>query len=109
MSRTMPPTTRADETPAIARHGRLRSNGVWTTVAKVAASVIAVVLASGTAVAAYAAFDLAATAQPSVTLGNEDVLAGVRHFSTRYAPAKAIAVPATAAIAAASMLFTSAV
>ena len=36
MSRTMPPTTRADETPAIARHGRLRSNGVWTTVAKVA-------------------------------------------------------------------------
>lgn len=78
MSRSTQPTNRSSEDePAIARHGRLRSNGVWSTVAKVAASALAVVLASGTAVAAYAAFDLAATAQPSVTLGNEEVLSGV--------------------------------
>lgn len=44
---------------------------------KAVASVVAVVLVSGTAVAAYAAFDLAATAKPSVTLGNEEVLEGV--------------------------------
>ncbi|MEI5585228.1 MULTISPECIES: LCP family protein [unclassified Agromyces] len=67
----------ADDAPVIARHGRLRANGVWTTVAKAAASVLAVVLASGTAVAAYAAFDLAATAKPTVTLGNESALHGV--------------------------------
>ncbi|GGI44984.1 LCP family protein required for cell wall assembly [Agromyces flavus] len=77
MSRAPQPTPRSDDSPAIARHGRLRSNGVWTTVAKAAASVLAVVLASGTAVAAYAAFDLAATAKPSVSLGNESVLDGV--------------------------------
>jgi LCP family protein required for cell wall assembly len=77
VSRTMPPTPRPGDAPTIARHGRLRSNGVWSTVAKVAASVVAVVLASGTVVAAYAGFDLAATAQPSITLGNEDVLSGV--------------------------------
>ncbi|MFE5670104.1 LCP family protein [Agromyces sp. NPDC056523] len=77
MSRASQPTPRSDDSPAIARHGRLRSNGVWATVAKAAASVLAVVLASGTAVAAYAAFDLAATAKPTVSLGNESVLDGV--------------------------------
>lgn len=71
-------TTRgADDTPAIARHGRLRRNGVWSTVAKATASVLAVVLASGTAVAAYAAFDLAATAKPTIELGNESALDGI--------------------------------
>ena len=70
-------TRRADDTPAIARHGRLRRHGVWSTVAKAAASVLAVVLASGTAVAAYAAFDLAASAKPTIELGNEAVLDGV--------------------------------
>ncbi|HEU4466039.1 MAG TPA: LCP family protein, partial [Agromyces sp.] len=76
MSRSMQPA-RSDDTPALARHGRLRSHGIWSTVMKAVASVVAVVLVSGTAVAAYAAFDLAATAKPSVTLGNEEVLAGV--------------------------------
>ncbi|WP_430647964.1 LCP family protein [Agromyces sp. GXS1127] len=71
------PARRDDASPAIARHGRLRSNGVWATVTKIAASTLAVVLASGTAVAAYAAFDLAATAKPTVSLGNESVLEGV--------------------------------
>lgn len=77
MSRQPNATRRADDTPAIARHGRLRPHGVWSTVAKATASVLAVVLASGTAVAAYAAFDLAATAKPTVTLGNESSLDGV--------------------------------
>ncbi|WP_235511358.1 LCP family protein [Agromyces sp. Root81] len=40
-------------------------------------SVVAVVLVSGLSVAAYAAWDLANTAKPTVTLGNEDVLEGV--------------------------------
>lgn len=71
-------TTRgADDAPAIARHGRLRRHGVWGTVAKATASVLAVVLASGTAVAAYAAFDLAATAKPTIELGNESALDGI--------------------------------
>jgi LCP family protein required for cell wall assembly len=60
---------RAAKTPSIARHGRLKQNGPWATVAKVAAS--------GSAVAAYAAWDLASTVQPTVTLGNEAVLEGV--------------------------------
>ncbi|WP_438856089.1 LCP family protein [Agromyces sp. M3QZ16-3] len=71
------PARRDDASPAIARHGRLRSNGVWANLAKLMASVLAVVLASGTAVAAYAAFDLAVTAKPTVSLGNESALDGV--------------------------------
>ncbi|MFC9917496.1 LCP family protein [Agromyces binzhouensis] len=71
------PARRDDASPAIVRHGRLRSNGAWATVTKVAASALAVVLASGSAVAAYAAFDLAATAKPTVSLGNESSLEGV--------------------------------
>ena len=68
---------RAAKSPAIARHGRLPGNGAWRTIAKVAASVLAVVLVSGGAVASYAAWDLAKTVQPTVTLGNESVLEGV--------------------------------
>jgi LCP family protein required for cell wall assembly len=68
---------RAAMTPSVARHGRLKRHNAWKTVAKVAASVVAVTLVSGTAVAAYAGWDLANTAQPTVTLGNEDVLEGV--------------------------------
>jgi LCP family protein required for cell wall assembly len=63
--------------PSVARHGRLKRHGAWKTVAKAVASVIAVTLISGSAVAAYAAWDLAGTAQPTVTLGNESVLEGV--------------------------------
>ncbi|WP_244284208.1 LCP family protein [Agromyces badenianii] len=44
---------------------------------KVTASVAAVALVSGSAVAAYAAWDLAQSVQPTITLGNEDVLDGV--------------------------------
>lgn len=50
---------------------------MWKTAAKAVASVAAVALVSGSAVAAYAAFDLASTLKPTVTLGNEEVLEGV--------------------------------
>ncbi|MFD4422445.1 LCP family protein [Agromyces sp. NPDC058484] len=68
---------RAAKAPSIARHGQLKPHGAWKTIAKVAASVVAVALISGSAVAAYAAWDLASTAKPTVTLGNEAVLEGV--------------------------------
>ncbi|WP_448808322.1 LCP family protein [Agromyces bauzanensis] len=55
----------------------MKRHSAWQTVAKIVGSVVAVALISGSAVAAYAAFDLAATAQPALTLGNEDVLEGV--------------------------------
>lgn len=68
---------RSAKAPSVARHGRLKRHGAWQTVAKLVGSVVAVALVSGSAVAAYAALDLAATAKPTVTLGNEAVLEGV--------------------------------
>lgn len=68
---------RSAKSPSVARHGRLKRHGAWTTLAKIAASVVAVAFVSGSAVAAYAAWDLADTAKPTVTLGNEAVLEGV--------------------------------
>ncbi|MDQ0577741.1 LCP family protein [Agromyces albus] len=68
---------RAAKSPAVARHGRLKRRNAWRTLAKVVGSVVAVTLVSGSAVAAYAAWDLASTAQPTITLGNEAVLDGV--------------------------------
>ena len=68
---------RAAKSPSIARHGRLGRHSLWKTAAKVVASVAAVALVSGTAVAAYAAWDLAHTLKPEVTLGNEEVLDGI--------------------------------
>ncbi|WP_312854992.1 LCP family protein [Agromyces agglutinans] len=72
-----PSTRRAAGSPSIARHGRLKTGNVWKTIAKVVASTVAVVLVSGTAVAAYAAWDLANTVQPTVKLESEKVLEGV--------------------------------
>jgi len=68
---------RAAASTPIVRHGRLKRRSAWRTVAKITASVAAVTLVSGLSVAAYAAWDLADTVQPTVTLGNEDVLEGV--------------------------------
>ena len=68
---------RAAKTPSVARHGRLKTHSAWRTVTRIAASIVAVTLVSGTAVAAYAAWDLASTVKPTVTLGNEEVLEGV--------------------------------
>jgi len=72
-----PTSRRAAKTPSVARHGRLRTHSAWKSVAKVVASVAAVVLVSGTAVAAYAAWDLANTVQPTIKLESEKVLEGV--------------------------------
>ncbi len=66
----------ASSTPVV-RHGRLKRRNAWRSVAKITASIVGVALVSGTAVAAYAGWDLANTAKPTVTLGNEDVLEGV--------------------------------
>jgi LCP family protein required for cell wall assembly len=68
---------RAAKTSSIARHGRLKAHTAWKTVAKVAASIVAVTLISGSAVAAYAAWDLASTVQPTVKLESEKALEGV--------------------------------
>jgi LCP family protein required for cell wall assembly len=68
---------RAAKTPSVARHGRLKTSSAWKTVAKVAASIVAVTLISGSAVAAYAAWDLASTVQPTVKLESEKALEGV--------------------------------
>ena len=68
---------RAVGSTPVVRHGRLKRRSIWKTIGKATASVLAVALVSGSAVAAYAAWDLANTAKPTVTLGNEDVLEGV--------------------------------
>jgi len=68
---------RAAKTPSVARHGRLKTHSAWRTLTQIAASIVAVTLVSGSAVAAYAAWDLAASVKPTVTLGNEEVLEGV--------------------------------
>ncbi|WP_350348053.1 LCP family protein [Agromyces sp. G08B096] len=72
-----PSTRRAAKTPSIARHGRLKTNSVWKTIAKSVVAAFAVVLVSGVAVGAYAAWDLASTVKPTVTLESEKVLEGV--------------------------------
>ncbi|WP_353808418.1 LCP family glycopolymer transferase [Agromyces sp. SYSU T00194] len=74
---THPSSRRAAKHPTVARHGRLKKSTAWRTVLKFTASAAAVLMVSGVSVAAYAAWDLADTVQPSVTLGNEEVLEGV--------------------------------
>ena len=68
---------RAAKAPSVARHGRLKTHSAWRTVTQVAASIVAVTLISGTAVSAYAAWDLASSVQPTVKLESEKVLEGV--------------------------------
>ncbi|GAA2449070.1 LCP family protein [Agromyces soli] len=72
-----PTSRRSAKTPSLARHGRLRRSAAWKTILKGVAAVAAVTLVSGGAVAAYAAWDLASSAQPTVTLDSEKVLEGV--------------------------------
>ncbi|MGX5694770.1 LCP family protein [Agromyces soli] len=68
---------RSAKTPSLARHGRLKKHAAWKTLLKVVSGVAAVALVSGGAVAAYAAWDLASTVQPTVKLESEKVLEGV--------------------------------
>jgi len=65
--------------PAVPRHGRMPRHSPWATYGKIAASVIAVLAISATAVLAYAAVDLVASARsrPAVTLENEEILENV--------------------------------
>ncbi|UOE43712.1 LCP family protein [Agromyces larvae] len=78
MNEALPPSSRrAAKSPSVARHGRLKRHTLWKTLAKGAASVLAVLLVSGTAVGAYAALDLVQTAKPTVKLESEKVLEGV--------------------------------
>jgi LCP family protein required for cell wall assembly len=62
---------RSPQTSTIARHGRLRKSNPFTTITKFLAGALAVLLVSGTAVSAYAFWDIAKDVQPSVTLANE--------------------------------------
>jgi LCP family protein required for cell wall assembly len=52
-------------------------HGAWPTYAKIAASVVAVLAVSTTAVVAYAAIDLLASVKPPVELESEEMLEGV--------------------------------
>jgi LCP family protein required for cell wall assembly len=52
----------------IARHGRLRKSHPWATAAKILAATIAVLLVSGTSVAAFAFMDVANSLKPGVDL-----------------------------------------
>lgn len=68
---------RTAKAPALARHGRLKQSAAWKTVLKFVAGAAAVLLVSGGAVAAYAAWDLASTIKPTVKLESEAALEGV--------------------------------
>jgi LCP family protein required for cell wall assembly len=59
------------------RHGRMPRHGAWPTYAKIAASVVAVLAVSASAVVAYAAIDLFASVKPPVELESEEILEGV--------------------------------
>ncbi|MFF2273592.1 LCP family protein [Agromyces sp. NPDC058136] len=72
-----PSSRRAAKNPAVAHHGKLRKRSIGRTLAKVLGIGLSVALVSGGAVAAYAAWDLASTVKPTVSLGNEKVLEGV--------------------------------
>lgn len=60
-----------------ARHGRLPRHGTLATYGKVAASVIAVLAVSATAIVAYAGIDLFTSVKPPVELESEKMLDGV--------------------------------
>jgi LCP family protein required for cell wall assembly len=58
--------------PTIVRHARRRGRGPVLAAFRFVAAALAVVLVSGTAVAAYALFDVAASVKPAVTLAGQD-------------------------------------
>jgi LCP family protein required for cell wall assembly len=66
-----PRTAGSTNLKTVARHGRLKKSNAVKTVAKFIAASMAVVLVSGVSVAAIAAYDVAASAQPGVHLANE--------------------------------------
>ncbi|PWC04728.1 LCP family protein [Mycetocola zhujimingii] len=71
MSEPSRPTRGTEQVSTIARHGRLKKSHPIRTILKVLSGALAVLFVSGTAVSAYALWDIAKDVQPSVTLANE--------------------------------------
>jgi LCP family protein required for cell wall assembly len=72
------PVARSSADSALpARHGRLPRHGALATYGKLAASVIAILAVSSTAIVAYAAIDLFRSVKPPVELESEKMLEGV--------------------------------
>ncbi|GHD45826.1 LytR family transcriptional regulator [Mycetocola manganoxydans] len=65
------PVRRSRPARSTARHGRLRKSTAGRTIARFLSAALAVVLVSGSAIAAYAVWDIASSVAPSVTLANE--------------------------------------
>ncbi|AMB59742.1 hypothetical protein AWU67_13720 [Microterricola viridarii] len=58
-------------TPTIARHGRLKKSNPFATITRFLAATLAVLMVSGASVAAIAAYDLASSIKPSITLAGD--------------------------------------
>lgn len=66
------PDRRSRRAPLAARHGRLKTSTPAKTIAKLVSAALAVVLVSGSALAAYAVWDIASSVAPPVALANEE-------------------------------------
>ncbi|MCU1419491.1 LCP family protein [Mycetocola sp.] len=65
------PVRRSRLSSSTARHGRLRTSTTAGVIARFISAVLAVVLVSGSAIAAYAVWDIASSVAPPVALANE--------------------------------------
>ncbi|MET0844049.1 MAG: LCP family protein, partial [Mycetocola sp.] len=65
------PVRRHRRSSSTVRHGQLRRSSTAGVIARFVAAVLAVVLVSGSAIAAYAVWDIASSVAPPVTLANE--------------------------------------
>jgi LCP family protein required for cell wall assembly len=65
------PVRRHRHSSSTARHGQLRKSSTAGVIAKFISAMLAVVLVSGSAIAAYAVWDIASSVAPPVTLANE--------------------------------------
>ncbi|MET4637733.1 LCP family protein [Mycetocola sp. 2940] len=65
------PVRRPRRSSPTARHGRLRTSTTAGAIARFISAVLAVVLVSGSAIAAYAVWDITSSVAPSVSLANE--------------------------------------
>ncbi|MET0932452.1 MAG: LCP family protein [Mycetocola sp.] len=65
------PVRRLRRSSSTARHGRLRASTTAGVIARFISAVLAVVLVSGSAIAAYAVWDIASSVAPPVALANE--------------------------------------
>lgn len=65
------PVRRPRRSSSTARHGRLRTSTTGGAIARFVAAAVAVVLVSGSAIAAYGVWDIASSVAPPVALANE--------------------------------------